>query len=81
METANDALHEILGVGRANAFRAVILNDEDCTLVAKRAASDCLLGHLAELETRQAELVDGVTAWFEGVLSAKLDALQVAGSR
>ena len=72
------AFHEVLGVGWADSFRAVILNNEDCTLVAHRAASDGLLGHLTELETCQAELVDGVAAGFEGVFGAELDALQVA---
>ena len=61
-----------------DAFWAVILNNEDCALVAERAAGDRLLGHLTELETCQAELVDGVAAGFESVLGAEFDALQVA---
>ena len=71
---ADDAFHEVLGIFWADAFWSEIFDDEDCAFVAQRAAAHSLLGHLPELETRQAELVDGVAAGFEGVFGAVFDA-------
>ena len=75
---ADDAFHKVLCVLWADAFWAVVLNDKDCTLVTKWAATHGLLSHLTKLETCQAKLVDGVATGFESVFGAKLDALQVA---